>query len=681
MSLVYLNSVEKSFGAQRVLAPATMQVNAGEGIGLVGRNGAGKTTLLKLIAGLEHPSGGHVRRAPGVRIAYLPQNPTFPPGRTLRAEVREGIAALDRLEEQLRDLEVRLADPALREDEAEARRLLDRYAHLQDRFDARDGWRADARVEAVLDGLKVPRADWNRDISTFSGGQLNIIGLARVLVQEPDLMLLDEPGNHLDFEGLAWLEEELRSARCAFLLVSHSRYLLDGVCGSTWELEEGRVERYAGNYSAYRAEKLTRLQRAEAEHRQRRREMGRLNFQIQRLKSWAQVYDNPKLARTAKRFEKRVEKMREEDAGRPRENKRAISLALGSEATRGDIALDVKGYTRAYGDAPPLLRDVSFRLRQGERVALVGANGTGKTTLLRDVVREGRWEHPVLRVGAAMRVGYLSQTGEDLRPETALLAELMRLGGITRREAERLLYRFLFQRDDFTKTVGVLSGGERTRLQLAALMARGANFLLLDEPTNHLDIPSREVVEEALEGFAGTLLIVSHDRYFLDKIAGRVLYIRPPQIHVYEGNFSDFWRAREEERAVEARRAAAAAEEERERAGSAAAGAGGGAGGRRGVERGKGPVARGGKGSKKQGGKGGKRRVKWDPERFAGLEREIARLEERCGVLRGEIAREEARGKEKRAADKRRRLTAAEEKLAAAWEEWLALGERRKSLP
>ncbi len=647
MSLITLNNIGRSFGSQDVLTGLNLDINAGKAIGFVGRNGSGKTTLLRLIAGLDQPSTGHMNRLPDLRISYLAQDPQYPAGRTLFDEVREGLAGVEKIEIELRELEAALADPDLQQRADEYKTVMDRYARAQERFELADGYRLDGRVEAILDGLHVPRRDWGREAATFSGGERNIIGLARVLVVEPDVMLLDEPGNHLDFEGLDWLEGELKRFSGAIILVSHNRYLLDSVTQATWELQDSRIEQYSGNYSAYRAEKLLRMERAASDKKRAEREALRLAFQVQRLKSWASVYDNPKLARTAKRFEKRIEDLRNTDKG-PRDDTRSIALRFGGERTKGTIAADVRGYTRGYDDAPPLFDNVWFRIEQGQRAALVGPNGSGKTTFLRDLYRKGRWESETLRVGPAMKMGYLSQMGDELDPKNDLIHECLRLTGIRRNEAEALLHRFMFTRDDLTKQVSVLSGGERVRLQLAALMTGNHNFLLLDEPTNHLDVFSREAVEDALEQFQGTLLVVSHDRYFLDKLAEDVYYLNHAAVEEFEGNFSDFWQAWSSRRDTEQTKRELKKQKEKER---------------------------------KQARRENKfKRMKFDPKRFAELEGEIHRLEDQILRLKGEIVRERDKGNTKRELAKQGRIDKIRSQLEVAYEEWFVLGDKKKRL-
>ncbi|MDP8207379.1 MAG: ABC-F family ATP-binding cassette domain-containing protein [Candidatus Electryonea clarkiae] len=643
MSLIVLNELQKSFGGQEILKPTSIEINPKAHIGFVGRNGVGKTTLLKMFAGLEKQSSGFISKRKWLRIGYLEQDPLYSPGITLYDEVRSGIAELDKVETELHELEDKLSDKKLQEDKTEYHRILERYSTLQDYFDSNDGWLLDNRVQSILDGLMIPKTDWERDISTFSGGERNIIGLARLLIQKPDLMLLDEPGNHLDFEGMNWLEEVLNSTKSAFILVSHNRYLLDNVCTSIWEMENREIEKYAGNYSGYRLEKLQKIEKQEAAAKRQAKDVERLQFQIRRLKSWASVYDNPRLAKIAKNFERRIERM--EPVDKIRENKRSLGIRFGNVETRGDIALQVNNYTKQFEDSAPLFRNTSFMVYQGDRVALIGANGTGKSTFVKDVVNEGRWENKHLRVGPSMKLGYFAQVTEFPDAGKSLIDEMINMTGLLRNEAASLLHRFLFTRDDLEKNVSVLSGGEKARVQLAAIMVSGANFLLLDEPTNHLDIISREAVEDALEDFAGTIFIISHDRYFIDKMVSRIFYLKPPSIRVFEGNFSEFWiRIKDKIIHLDQRSQLKKAESSRED-----------------------------KSSKNK----NIRKLRFDAKRFKFLETEIKRLESQKMRLSDEIAIEQKKGNKKREEVKIKRLDETDQILKEIYDEWFVMGDRK----
>lgn len=638
------------FGGQRLFEGITSQVVRGAHIGLVGPNGVGKTTLLRLLIGEFEATAGHIARLPGLRIGYLPQHPVYPPGQTVIQAVVEGMEDVLQLEEDIRQHEEELGrgdrDSSLRgnesDDAAHDRRTMkiaQRYADLLDRHATIGGASAQGRAKEILGGLGVPERLWKQQMETLSGGERNIVALARILVGDYDMILLDEPGNHLDFAGLEWLENYLSASKLAFIVVSHNRYLLDQVCTSVWELEHGSLEQFTGNYSDYRSEQLTRRLKQESAFHRQQQQIARLEFQIARLKSWGQVYNNPALAKKAKVMEHRIERM--DKVEKPRAERRKIKFRFGGEGARGTIALETKDYRKVFDDGMVLLEGVSFLIRQGERAAFVGRNGTGKSSLLKDVVTDGHWENQALRVGKSVKVGYFSQLGENLNMKATLHDEAQRLTGRSPGSAADLLYKFLFVRDDLEKTIQVLSGGEKARLQLAALIVSGSNMLLLDEPTNHLDIDSREAVEDALEEYGGTLVMVSHDRYFLDKLADRVLYFEPPSVNAFEGNFSEFWdklKAGElNARAISHRTLAP---------------------------------------EKKL--KVKKRDEKFDPQRFKELEAEIARVEAIKPGIEEEIKAFESKGKDSFAERRRARLAEVDAKLAELYEEWLALGERKK---
>ena len=638
------------FGGQRLFENVTAQVVRGAHIGLVGPNGVGKTTLLRILMGEFEATAGHISRFPGLRIGYLPQHPVYPPGQTVVQAVLEGMGDVVQLEEDITRYEEELSKgtpsanrnrsaEAKEADDKRAMKLAQKYADLLDRHATIGGASAQVKAKEILGGLGVQERLWDQQMDTLSGGERNIVALARILVGDYDMILLDEPGNHLDFAGLEWLENYLSASKVAFIVVSHNRYLLDQVCTSVWELEHGSLENFTGNYSDYRSEQLTRRLKQESAFHRQQQQIARLEFQIARLKSWGQVYNNPALAKKAKVMEHRIERM--DKVEKPRAERRKIKFRFGGEGARGTIALETKDYRKVFDNGTVLLDNVSFLITQGERAAFVGRNGTGKSSMLKDVVTEGSWENQSLRVGKSVKVGYFSQLGENLNMKATLHSEAMRLTGKSPGASADLLYKFLFTRDDLEKSVQVLSGGEKARLQLAALIVAGLDMLLLDEPTNHLDIDSREAVEDALEEFAGTLVMVSHDRYFLDKLADRVLYFEPPSVSAFEGNFSEFWdklKAGElNSRAISHRTLAP---------------------------------------EKKL--KVKKKDEKFDPQRFKELEAEIARVEATRPAIEEEIKSFASKGKDAFAERRKARLTELNAKLEELYEEWLELGERKK---
>ena len=649
MSLIRINNLTMSFGGQNVFNSLTAQINDRERIGLVGPNGVGKTTLLRLIIRELEPLDGHVAAIPGLKIGYLPQYQDYPAGQTVFNEVYAGLGELREITSEMRILEAAIREAEKnRTDDVES--LAMRYAELVDQYEILGGSTSESKIAELLTGLGVPERIWQSEMSSISGGERNLVGLARILIGNHDLMLLDEPGNHLDFSGLDWLENYLNACQKAFIIVSHNRYSLDRVCSRIWELERGLLEVYTGNYSDYRALKLSSQLARDKEYHRAQKEIKRLNFNIQRLKAWGSVYDNPKLSRTAKIFEKRVEQL--EQVEKPSGDGKKMRFRFLTKPPRGRIALETNDYRKQFDNGSVLLDHVNFLIVQGERVALVGDNGTGKTSFIRDVIEKGDWESKSLRIGKSVKIGYFSQLGENLDPGITVVENAMRLTGMLRGNAADLLHRFLFTRDDLDKKTRVLSGGETARLQLAVLFVSGADMLLLDEPTNHLDIASREAVEDAFEEFPGTMVVISHDRYFLDKLADRVLHFVPPAISEYEGNFSEFWR-KHKKKLAELRSKSAHSrlrrftEEEYKQ--------------------------RSMKDDKQK-----RKRIKFDPQRFRELETEIHRLEDLRPSIEAELQELEAKGKETRANRRRLRLQDIDENLEELYSEWVTLGEKKK---
>jgi ATP-binding cassette subfamily F protein 3 len=377
-------------------------------------------------------------------------------------------------------------------------------------------------------------------LATLSGGERSVVGLGRALLHEPELLILDEPGNHLDFDGLAWLEEFLRAFRGGLLVVSHNRYLLDRVVDGVLELEGGRLTEYAGNYSEYRLAKLQRLAAQQAEYAANRKRLAQLEALVQRFADIARTHADPAWGKRLRARRSQLAREQAQAVGRPEVDTERPLLRVETTANRADIALQVTGYERSYGERV-LFRGASLELRSGERVALIGPNGAGKTTFLRDLVEQGSWDHPCLRIGPSQRVGYCDQHQRTLPRDERVVDHLIAKGVGNRNRAAALLTRYLFVWGDLDKRIGELSGGERNRLQLACLELDPPDLLILDEPTNHMDALSCEAIEEALVDFPGTLLIVSHDRYLLDKLNAQIVELSEGRLRRTGETFSEYF--------------------------------------------------------------------------------------------------------------------------------------------
>lgn len=534
MTILEMHHIAMAFGAQDVLTDVSFKIQKGEKVGLIGENGCGKSTLLKLISGLESPISGTINMNRGVSVGYLAQHLTFEAGETVGEEIASVFDDLGKIQIQLRALEKEMAEKI----GDELQRVMERYSRLQEAFDRADGYATQAKIDAVMDGLQI--ADWaDRSVKVLSGGEKNLVGLAKILLGEPDLLLLDEPGNHLDFEGLSWLETFLKQSERTVLMVSHDRYLLDRVVNRIIEIEDGNASTYVGNYSSYRAEKMRDLIKQKAAYDDQQKEIVRIEAMIQRYELWGGE-KNAKRAKNKTKYLDRIDRM-----DRPVMDRRKIDPTFGATESSGKIALELRKYNRKVGERT-LFEDVDLFIQSGERAGLVGGNGTGKSTLLKDILKEGAWEHPIIRIGPRIQLGYYAQEHETLNGTRTILEEICFDARLSRDQGFSVLSKFLFGWQDLEKKVAHLSGGEKSRLQLAKLMVSGANMLVLDEPTNHLDIMSRERVEDALESFDGTLVVISHDRYFLDKIAERVIEVRDLTLFSHVGNFSDFWSGRKE---------------------------------------------------------------------------------------------------------------------------------------
>jgi ATP-binding cassette subfamily F protein 3 len=437
---------------------------------------------------------------------------------------------------------------------------------VQHEHDASGGYDAERRIATVLSSLGLPESAWTQPIEGFSGGERNAIGLARVLLSEPDVMLLDEPSNHLDMEGVEWFLEFVRRCPSAVVMVSHNRHLLDATVERIWEVRNGGVVSWTGNFSDFQRQKAEALALQERQYETQQRLIERIEFQARRLLDMARAYDEPGQARRAKSMLKRLEMM--EKIERPDTGDRRFKASLAGGRRHGRIALTVNDFDFSFaapcasgeaagGPRSPhdpadrsavgdrvLFEKANLEIEYGERVCLVGPNGSGKTTLLRNVLEHATWENPTLRLGASVKVGEYRQLHDVLDHAMTLLRWLADETGLDDRETAKLLHRFLFTRDDLEREIGTLSGGEKSRLQLARLAQAKVNFLLLDEPTNHLDFESCEQLEEMLREYDGTLLVVSHDRYFLDKLVTRVVEVKDKGLVSHPGSFAAWWQAK-----------------------------------------------------------------------------------------------------------------------------------------
>ena len=537
MFVASLNNVTAQYGTQKVLKGVSFEINSGERLGLIGANGSGKTTMLKILMGEDVPSEGNVNVAGGVRIGYVPQ---YVDGGDDELVLDWLIADYATLADNLRVAEERLAIAS--EDEMES--AMQVYQDARDKYDSADADRRPDEAQATLDSLGLQGKE-DQKIGTLSGGEKNVLSLARALLNEPDLLILDEPGNHLDFQGLAWLEEFLISFNGAVLIVSHNRHTLDRVAQGILTLEDGKVKRYVGGYSEYRATRLRELLAQQADYSANQKRLAQLEALVKRLELTARAVPGKASGRRLRARRSQLAREEKQAVEKPVSEVSAIGAQFADGRTQANIVLQVRGYSKAFDDLS-LLEDVDFDLTSGERVAIIGPNGSGKTTLLKEIVENGDWNNDVIRIGPSIRTGYAAQQQEMLNGDRTILAEMMASPPESNETvAFALLRNFLFTREDLRKRVKDLSGGERNRLQLAVLMKLKPNFLILDEPTNHMDIPAREAIEDALYEYEGSILVVSHDRYFLDKIVGRVVELEDRDLLSFEGNFSEYWQLRQ----------------------------------------------------------------------------------------------------------------------------------------
>jgi ATP-binding cassette subfamily F protein 3 len=546
MIIADISNLARIHGGRTIFRGLNWTIQDGEKIGLVGPNGVGKSSLLKSLAGTEPPEGGSIVFRRHAKVAYLPQEYAGEPGRSVIAELLAGRADLAALDARIAALEERMADPALASDMDGLAAVLDEHARLLDRHADLGGPALRGRAEGLLRQLNLAEEHWERPMGLLSGGQRKLVGLARCLLAEPDLLLLDEPDNHLDMERKALLEAIVGEFRGAVVLISHDRYLLDETVNLIVELEPypggARLRRYEGNYSAYVAERELALLKQQADYVAQQKEIAQLEAAIARFKLWASIVVNERHIKQARNKQRQIDRM--DKVERPVLERRKMALEFRPRARGGAKAVELKGVDKGFGERVVLV-DAAALIQNGERVGVVGPNGAGKSVLLRLIAGLLAPDAGEIWVGPSIQAGYYAQHHETLDMAQTPIEALRGLRPITEGEAVAKLGRFLIPFDAARQPIAKLSGGEKSRVQLAGLMLSGANCLLLDEPTNNLDIPSAEVLEAALEEFAGTVIVVSHDRYFLDRVADRIFELDGGELRVYAGGYSFYHEQRE----------------------------------------------------------------------------------------------------------------------------------------
>ncbi len=540
MPEISISNIQKYYGAVHVLKGLSLDVPYGAKIGIVGGNGSGKTTLFRVISGEEPFEQGSMHIARNRRIGVLDQLPVYLEGTRVTDVIHTSFS-------ELMAMKVRLDELAqtLTEDEEQVRR----YGVLQSEFEHRGGYEMEHRFNRVTQGLNIPKNMQGQLFSELSGGEKTRVSLAQIILKETDILLLDEPTNHLDIQSVEWLEDFISDYRGTVLIISHDRYFLDQVAKYIFEVDDGVGQLYPGNYSAFSAQKEQSRIEAMARYESEQKKINQLETAVKRMHDWANRADNPKMHRRAFAMEKRLEWLERDATARPKTEK-GMKNKFREEKYRGDEVLSVWNLKKQY-DHKPVLQSVDFTLYTGERMALIGPNGCGKTTLLRTILSEIAPDSGTVKIGPSIRPGYLPQEITFEIPERSVIDTIRYTYPMDEEKARNLLAGYRFFGDDVFKIVSALSGGEKSRLMLCLLMQEDVNLLLLDEPTNHLDLPSREWIEASLDNFGGTIFFVSHDRYFIRRFANRIAEMDAGVVKTFSFDYESYrawkeWKAQED---------------------------------------------------------------------------------------------------------------------------------------
>ncbi|PAD21467.1 ABC-F family ATP-binding cassette domain-containing protein [Terribacillus saccharophilus] len=557
MILLQANNITKLFGADVILSNIKLEVQTQDRLAIVGRNGAGKSTLLKILAGELSYDEGNVFLAKDATLGYLEQHTGLESEKSILEEMKTVFADLIQQEDELRRLEARMGDPDLISDETAYQQLLTNYDTKQQAFRLNGGYQYEADIRSVLNGLRFGDRDLSTPIGSLSGGQKTRLALGKLLLQKPDVLILDEPTNHLDISTLDWLEGYLSSYQGAVVVVSHDRYFLDKTVNTIIEIAHNHSVRYKGNYSNYLEQKAANFERELKQYEKQQSEIKKMEEFVQK---------NIARATTTKRAQsrrKQLEKMERID--RPLHDASSAKLTFDIDRRSGNDVLKVKDLAYQYPESTsPVFEHVTFHMNRQDRIALTGPNGTGKTTLLKTIIGKLPAKSGQIEIGTGVSIGYYDQEQTELHSSKSVLAELWdEYPLMDEKNIRTILGNFLFTGDDVLKVVNTLSGGEKARLALAKLMMQKSNLLIMDEPTNHLDLDSKEVLEGALADYPGTILFVSHDRYFMNKVSTQVLEMADKQIISYLGNYDYFIEKKQEKQDIAALEAMAAETKQR----------------------------------------------------------------------------------------------------------------------
>jgi len=542
MIKIRLDELTFSYPSLPILQNVQCELHEQTVYGIVGANGSGKTTLLKLILGDLKPDSGLVLRDKTDTLAYMAQDVDLDPQQSAFEAVRSGAGQVLKLEAELSQAEARFADPAIAQDSKKLTRLIEHQAALLEKFTQLGGPGLDGQALSLLRNLGFKEHELNLPLGKLSGGQKKLVGLARILIAKPSVLLLDEPDNHLDLEGKLMLEQMIKNFSGVVVIVSHDRYFLDMVVDAIIEIENGQLTTFSGTYSEYIFEKQLRQARQVQLYQAQHKEILRLELAAKRLLTWGKIYDNEKFSKRGAAILKRLERV--ERIEKPDTESKPLEINLGGWAGSRKV-LEISNLSKGFADAPSgvqqmVLQGIDLYLGYGERVGLIGPNGAGKSLLSKIILGQLQPDQGEVYLGPSVRVGHYAQEFETLDPQLTLIDTVSKAGNFNQSRAVAFLLKFGFDYRQKDTRVGSLSGGERARLQIALITLSGANFLLLDEPTNHLDIPSCEVLEDALLDFEGSLLAISHDRYFLDRIATRIISLSSAGLESFPGNYSEY---------------------------------------------------------------------------------------------------------------------------------------------